>query len=138
MSMRGEFYAISDDQLTRLLDETLDYAEFFCERIEERPRECYSGCESVWYELTQILMPEDGCGVEQTDVIPEASGYSFSDDVESVAKQLALLDDEEIERRYEDIEASESFESVLEAVKEVMDFYQRAAANKDAIVFRVQ
>jgi hypothetical protein len=91
----------------------------------------------VWYELTQILAPEDGCGIEQTDAIPEASGYSFSDDVESVAKQLALLDDEEIQRRYGNIETGESFESVLKAVNEVVAFYQRAAANKNAVIFRM-
>ena len=137
MSMGGDFYALSDEQLTRLLDETLDFGEFFYDEIEERPRECYSGGELVWYELTQILTPEEGCGVEHTDVVPEMSGYSFSDDVESVAKQLALLDDEEIKRRYSQIETSESFERILEATQEVVAFYQRAAANKDAILFRV-
>lgn len=137
MSMGGDFYALSDEQLTRLLDETLDFGEFFYDEIEERPRECYSGGELVWYELTQILTPEEGCGVEQTDVVPEMSGYSFSDDVESVAKQLALLDDEEIKHRYSQIETSESFERILKATQEVVAFYQRAAANKDAILFRV-
>ncbi len=137
MSMGGDFYALSDDQLTRLLDGSLDYGDFLYDQIEERPRECYAGGEFVWYELTQILAPEDGCGIEQTDAIPEASGYSFSDDVESVAKQLALLDDEEIKRRYGKIETGESFESVLKAVNEVVAFYQRAAANKYAVLFRV-
>lgn len=137
MSMGGDFYALSDEQLTELLGEGMDYREFFYGESEERPRECYSGGELVWHELTQILMPEEGCGVEQTDVIPEASGYSYSGDVGAVAKELALLDDEEIQRRYSQIETSESFESVLKATKEVVAFYQRAAANKDAILFRV-
>jgi hypothetical protein len=137
MSMGGDFYALSDDQLTRLLDGTLGYGDFLYDEIEERPREYYAGGEFVWYELSQILAPEDGCGIEQTDAIPEASGYSLSDDVESVAKQLALLDDEEIKRRYDQVETSESFESVLKAVNEVVDFYQRAAANKEAVLFRV-
>jgi len=137
MSMGGDFYANSDEQLTRLLDGTLNYDEFFCDEIEDRPRECYSGCEWVWYELTQILMPEDGCGVEITDAIPEALGYSYSGDVESVAEALAMLDDEEIKLRYSKIKAKEPLEDVLRVIKELVVFYQRAAANKDAIVFRV-
>lgn len=137
MSMGGDFYAISDDQLTRLLDGTLDYVDFLCGQIAERPRECYANGEYVWYELCQILGPEDGCGSEQTDAIPEIAAYSFSDDVESVAKMLAMLGDEEIRLRYSKIEAKEPLEDVLRVIKELVVFYQRAVVNKDAILFRV-
>ena len=69
MSMGGDFYALSDEQLTRLLEGDLAYADFLYDGPGEHPRECFSQYEHLWYELSQVLADEDACGVEQLSLI---------------------------------------------------------------------
>jgi hypothetical protein len=71
MSMGGDFYALSDDQLKRLLAGELAYADF----LSKGPRECLSRFEPLWYELSQVLAEEEGCGREQSQVIPELCSF---------------------------------------------------------------
>ena len=137
MSMGGDFYALSDDQLQRMLEGSLDYAEFLYGEIEEKPRECYSRGEHLWYELTRLLQNEDACGMEQTDAIPEFSGYSVSGDVASTAKRLTALSEDQIRHRHDDENIEAPIDEVLDIVKGVVEFYARAAANGDAVLFRV-
>ncbi len=137
MSMGGDFYALSDEQLQNMLDGTLDYVEFLYDEIEDKPRECYADGEHVWLELTRLLDEEDACGVEHTDAIPEASGYAFSDDVASIAQNLAMLDEDELKSRYDDADMDAPFDEMLGIVKGLVAFYERAASNGDAVLFRV-
>lgn len=139
MSMGGDFYALSDAHLTSLLEGKIDYSDYLGGEADtdKSPRECYARAEHIWYELSQILAPEEGCGVEITQEIPEMASYSYSDEVKSVAEKLLLLGDEEIQDRFDALETEESFAEVRQAVKEVVAFYQRAAANDDAVLFRV-
>ena len=137
MSMGGDFYALSDDQLQRMLDGSLDYAEFLYGEIEEKPRECYSRGEHLWHELTRLLQNEDACGMEQTDAIPELSGYSFSGDVASTAKRLTALSEDQMRHRHDDENIEAPIDEVLDIIKGVVEFYERAAANGDAVLFRV-
>lgn len=137
MSMGGDFFSISDEQLQRLLDKTLDYRFFLYEEMEEKPCECYSKGEHIWYELTRLLSDEDACGIEQTDVIPEFSGYSFSEDVHYISRRLEMLSEDEIRNRLENEEIEVSLEEISDVVKGLKEFYQRAASKRNAVLFRV-
>jgi hypothetical protein len=133
----GDFYAMSDAQLMRLLDGTVHFGAFLYGEAAEQPRECYSEAAPYWQALLKLLAPEDGCGSEVTDTIPEASGYSYAEDVAFVAAQLAGLSDETLQQRYLEGKIEIDFESLLAAVKGVIDFYQRAAQHGEAVLFRV-
>lgn len=137
MSSGGDFYALSDDQLQRLLAGDLDHVKFLATGGPEQPRECYAKCEPVWYELSQVLQPENACGAEQTSAIPQMCGYSNSDQVQDTARKLAALAQDEVRGRCADAIMEAPMEQVLEAVQGLTAFFQRAAANRDAVLFRV-
>ena len=137
MSMGGDFYALSDQQLQNLLDGSLDYAQFLDNALAEKPRECFSEGEIVWFELTQMLEPEYACGIENTDAIPEMSGYSFAEDVAGVAEELAALDEAALRERYDEADMMPDFAEMQRVIQSLTAFYQRAAQNGDAVLFRV-
>lgn len=133
----GNFHALTDDQLKRLLAGELAHASFLQKGAGEQPRETYAKAEQVWYELSQVLQAEGACGVEQTDKIPEMVGYSYSPQVQSTAAKLAALGEAEIRTRCEGALMEATPEQVLAAVRDLQAFYQRAAANNDAVLFQV-
>ena len=133
----GGFYALTDDQLKRLLAGELAYAPFLQAGGGEQPRETHADAIAVWYELSQVLQAEAGCGAEQTDRIPTMVGYSDSKQVQATAAQLAGLADAEIRKRCEGALMEATPDDVVKAVQGLKGFYQRAAANKDAVLFRV-
>lgn len=133
----ARFHALSDDQLKRLLASELAHQAFLGAAAGERPRETFAEAARVWYELSQVLQPEGACGAAQTDTIPAMAGYSFSDQVQATAQKLATLADADVRARCEGALMEASVEDVLAAVQGVKAFYQRAAANKDAVLFRV-
>jgi hypothetical protein len=137
MSAAGGFYAVSDDQLKRLLAGELAWAPFLQAGGGEQPRETHADPIAVWYELSQVLQAEAACGAQQTDKIPTIVGYSFSSDVQATAARLAGLADAEIRTRCESALMEASPDQVVQAVQGLKAFYQRAAASKDAVVFRV-
>ena len=137
MSTAGGFYALSDDQLKRLLAGELAYSPFLQAGGGEQPRETHADAVAVWYELSQVLQGEAACGAEQTDKIPSMVGYSFSPQVQSTAAKLAALADAEIRSRCEGALMEATPEQVVAAVQGLKAFYQRAAGNKDAVLFRV-
>jgi len=137
MSQAGGFYALSDEQLKRLLAGELAYAPFLQAGGGEQPRETHVDAISVWYELSQVLQAEAGCGAEQTDKIPTMVGYSSSAQVQATAAKLAALADAEIRKRCEGALMEATPDQVVQAVQGLKAFYQRAAANKDAVLFRV-
>lgn len=133
----GDFYALSDDQLARLLAGELPYAKFLFNEGSEKPREVYSKAEPLWYELSQVLQPEAACGVEQTDKIPEMVGFSSAQEVQAIALKLAALADPEILKRCEAAMMEATPDQVVAAVHDLKAFFQRAASNQDAVLFRV-
>ena len=138
MSLGGAFYALSDNQLERMLDGTLDYAKFlYNEDLEEKPRECFSEAEYYWHELTQLLSEEVACGQKVTDEIPEMSGFTFSGEVAAIASRLAQLTAVEIQSRHTALGLDGEWKSMYSAVKGLVEFYQRTASNGDAVLFRI-
>lgn len=136
MSLGGDFYALSDQQLEDLLDGTLGLA-FLYKELEEYPRECYSGAEQAWYELTQILGAIMSDYSEQTDAIPEISQYTWATDVPKLAEKLARVDEAYIESSYNGDEMATDLATLKNYIQAVIRFYQRAAQNGDAVLFRV-
>lgn len=137
MSSSGGFYALTDDQLQRLLAGTLPWAPFLQNGPGEQPRETHAEAVAVWYELSQVLQGEAACGAEQTDRIPTMVGYSSSAQVQATAAQLAALADAEIRSRCSSALMEATPDEVVSAVQGLKAFYQRAAANRDAVLFRV-
>lgn len=137
MSMGGDFYAVTDDQLNHLLSGKLDYGDFFYDVGIEQPHECLSAYEHLWFELTQVLALEQACGVEQTDAIPEASGYASASDVPAIAQALAHLDFDTVQARCEELDIESGGDAMWLAVQDIAAFYQRAAHHGDAVIFRV-
>ena len=137
MSMGGDFYAMSDDQLTRLLKGDLPYGDFLYDNPGEQPREALTKFEHLWYELSQVLGEEQGCGAAQSEVIPELCSFSTSKEVAETARMLEKLDEAIILERCELAGVEAPPADVWGAVKEVIAFYRRAAENKDAVLFRV-
>ena len=137
MSSSGGFYALTDDQLQRLLAGTLPWAPFLQKGPGEQPRETHSDAVAVWYELSQVLQGEAACGAEQTDRIPTMVGYSSSAQVQATAAQLAVLADAEIRSRCANALMEATPDEVVSAVQGLKAFYQRAAAHRDAVLFRV-
>jgi hypothetical protein len=133
----GGFYALTDDQLKRLLAGELAYTPFLQAGGGEQPRETHADAIAVWYELSQVLQAEAGCGAEQTDKIPTMVGYSDSKQVQATAAQLANLADAEVRKRCEGALMEATPDDVVKAVQGLKAFYQRAASNKDAVLFRV-
>lgn len=137
MRMGGDFFALTDDQLARLLRGSLDYGEFLYDGPGEHPRECLSDHEPLWFELTQVLAAERACGVRQTSVIPEICGYASSQDVVQVAARLDALTAEAVARRCAAVATDAGTDEVWAAVQAVTAFYRRAADHGDAVLFRV-
>lgn len=136
MSFGGDFYALSDLQLEQLLEGSLGLS-FLYNEDPEQPRECYADAEHAWLELMQLTTPEMSGYSEQTDAIPEMSQYSYSDDVKIIAQALADLDEDTVAERYEQIEAQEDLENIQIYIKDLTAFFQRAAQNNDAVLFRL-
>jgi hypothetical protein len=137
MSNSGGFYAMTDDQLKRLLAGDLAWAGFLAPGGGEQPRETHADAIAVWYELSQVLQAEAACGAEQTDRIPTMVGYSHSAQVRATAAQLAALPDAEIRTRCEGALMEATPDQVVAAVQGLKAFYQRAASHHDAVLFRV-
>jgi hypothetical protein len=137
MSKGSGFFALSDDQLKRLLAGELAYAPFLQAGGGEQPRESHDRAVQVWYELSQVLQGEAACGAEQTDKIPTMVGYSYSAQVQSTAGKLKTLAEAEIRTRCESALMEATVDDVVAAVRELTAFYERAAASKDAVLFRI-
>lgn len=137
MGADGGFYALSDDQLKRLLAGELAHDAFLHKGAGEQPRETHAEAIAVWYELSQVLQAEEACGAAQTDKIPTMVGYSTSEQVQATAAKLAALQDSEIRKRCEGALMEATPDQVVQAVQGLKAFYQRAAGNKDAVLFRV-
>ena len=137
MQSGGHFFALSEDQLRRLLSGDLAHGDFLAAGPGEQPRETYSKAATLWYELSQVLQGEAACGAEQTDRIPEMVGYSFAPQVQSTAASLAALAEAELRTRCEMALMEATPDDVVRAVQDLRAFYERAAANKDAVLFRV-
>ena len=137
MSMGGDFYAISDLQLEQLLDGAVHYGDFLYDELDEKPRECYADAEYAWFELTQLLEPEMSPFSDHTDAIPEMSMYAYSDDVKRIAQRLSQLTPTMVASRYAASEMETELEELQGYIKGITDFYQRAAQNGDAVLFRV-
>ena len=137
MSNGSGFFALSDDQLKRLLAGELAYAAFLESGGGEQPREAHSKAVQVWYELSQVLQAEAACGVQQTDKIPSMVGYSSSSEVQATAGKLKALAEAEVRKRCEGALMEASVDEVVDAVRGLTAFYERAASNKDAVLFRV-
>lgn len=133
----GNFFALSDDQLRRLLAGELAHEAFLGATGPERPRETHSQASQVWYELSQVLQAEAACGTEQSDRIPEMVGYSDSGQVRAIAQRLAKLPEPELRTRCAGAMMEASVDDVVRAVQGLTAFYQRAATNQDAVLFRV-
>jgi len=133
----GGFHALTEDQLARLLAGHLPHATFLQAGGGEQPRETHTEAIAVWYELSQVLQAEAGCGAQQSDAIPSMVGYSYPPQVQATATQLATLVDAEIRRRCEGALMEATPDQVVAAVHGLKAFYQRAAANGDAVLFRI-
>lgn len=137
MSNGSGFFAMSEDQLKRLLAGQIDHASFLQPGGGEQPRENHDAAIACWYELSQVLQGEAACGAEQTDRIPTMVGYSYSAQVQDTAAKLKALAEGEIRRRCDSALMEASVDEVVAAVRGLTAFYERAAANKDAVLFRV-
>jgi len=137
MSFGGAFYALTEDQLKRVLSGSLDGEAFLKGRSTEKPAECYSSAEQVWYELTKLLASENGCGAEATEVVPEGGAYSYSPDVRMTAEALTLLTKNELRSRYASLDTSFTFEAVYQAVIGLVSFYRRADRSGHAVLFNI-
>lgn len=137
MSMCGNFFALSDRQLERMLNDVLDYSKFLYNELDEKPAECFSHAEYCWNDVREILTPEDACGMDITDSIPEMSGYSFSSDVKAIAASLERLNESEIKDRHAELSISTDLNTINDIVRGLVEFYQRAARNGNAVLFRV-
>lgn len=137
MSMCGVFYAISDDQLERLLSRKLDYAAFLASELPEKPQSCFSDAEYVWFELTDMLSDVQVRGVRHTEVIPEATGYAFSGDVRLIAWDCERLTEKACRSRYGQENRRESFDALYAIALKLRAFYMRAAERGEAVLFRV-
>jgi hypothetical protein len=137
MGTEGGFYALSDDQLKRLLAGELAHGPFLQAGGGEQPREAHVDALPVWYELSQVLQAEDACGSEQADSIPSLAAYSWSHQVQDIAARLAALAEPTLRQRCETALMDATPEQVLQAVQGLKAFYQRAAAHKDAVLFRL-
>jgi hypothetical protein len=137
MSNGSGFFALSDDQLKRLLAGELAHAAFLQSGGGEQPRETNEKAGEVWYELSQVLQAEAACGKEQTDKIPSMVGFSYSGDVQATAMKLKALAEAEVRKRCETALMEATPDQVVDAVRGLTAFYERAAANKDAVLFRV-
>lgn len=137
MSNGSGFFALSDDQLKRLLAGELAYAPFLQAGGGEQPRETHDQAVPVWYELSQVLQGEAACGAQQTDKIPTMVGYSFSQEVQATAGKLKALAEAEVRTRCQGALMEASVDEVVAAVRGLAAFYERAAAHQDAVLFRV-
>lgn len=137
MSNGSGFFALTDDQLKRLLAGELAYAAFLQAGAGEQPNESNDSLAGVWYELSQVLQGEAACGAEQTDKIPSMVGYSFSAQVQATAMKLRKLAEADVRSRCETALMEATVDEVIEAVRGLTAFYERAAARKDAVLFRV-
>ncbi len=138
MSIRGSFYSLTDDQLTALLSGSLDGDAFLGGRLQVAPAEKFSGGEAVWYELTKLLGPEDGCGVHGTEVVPEGGAFSNEAEVRRTFTKISVLPEQELERRYAALDTDFSWEQIHEAIQGLIHFYHRTAMAGNAMLFNLR
>ena len=134
----GNFYALTDDQLNRILAGSLDGDAFLSGTSAEKPAACFSHGELVWYELTKILAAEDGCGANTTDAVPEGGAYSHSSEVQETSASLETLTEEEIRLRYSGLDTPHSFDEIFKAVVGLSAFYQRTQSAGHAMLFNIR
>ncbi|RZU38626.1 uncharacterized protein DUF1877 [Fluviicoccus keumensis] len=138
MSTGGSFYVLSDEELEQLLDDGEEGFEAFMHDSHER--EYFSEQEWYWYELTELL-DDEGVRGELADFAEDVGcgvGYAFAEDVRIIAEALSRLTDEDIGERFEDmrdIMGRMTLEEMLELVKGLSAFYQKASKNGAAILF---
>jgi hypothetical protein len=132
----GDFYSMTEPQLEKLLAGELDYTTFLYDEGNEKPHECFSRSEHLWYELTQLLEEEGGCGTTPTDAIPEAAVWSTPDEVAATAVALDALQQDELVDRCETL-GIEASPELLQTVEGLTAFYRRAADAGMAVLFRV-
>ncbi len=137
MSMGGNFYAVTDQQLEGLLSGAIPHSRFLRGRDDGQPRECFSQFEHLWHELGQVLSQEDACGVNVSEEIPEMCGYSSSQEVVKTAAMLDSLDANSVQQRCRQDGLEDSYPELWEAVQGLTAFYRRAANNGDAVLFHV-
>jgi hypothetical protein len=137
VSFGGTFYAITDSQLKRLLEKSLDGEAFLRGRTSETPTERFSGGEAVWYELTKLLGPEDGCGAVGTEAVPEGGAYSYSSEVARISDQLTMLGKGELQRRYAELETTFQFDEIYAAIVGLLSFYRRSSKAGLAVLFNI-
>lgn len=136
MSVGGDFYALSDQQLDRLLFGALNYAAFLANELPEKPSDCFTGAEYCWFDLTQLL--SDRVFGTPTDLIPEAAGYVYAKQVPAVLQTtLTALDQAEFLSVCEAGEFADDATTLWAATQGLKAFYERAAAQGEAILFRV-
>ena len=137
MGMGGSFYAVSDDQMIRALSGTLPWDAFRSNALDERPAECFSDGEHVWFELSKLLDPEHACGRHQSDRLPEAVGCNHALNARLTALALGRLDLVELETRYAALDTEWSFDEVhaagdARAAKEA-DYFEALRAGKTTV-----
>ncbi len=150
----GDFYALSDALLQKMEDASngepneegrIDdlYEDclmpFLDGNVPNEPREVFSDQEWHWYPLTVLLRQEEACGVN-LGLGEEMIGYSFSYEVPDIAQALSELTPDEIRRRYDahiDEMNDAPIEELIALIQGVTAFYQRAATNGHAVLFRV-
>lgn len=138
MGIKGTFYSLTDTQLAALLNGSLDGDAFLSGRLPDAPADRFSGGEEVWYELTKILGPEDGCGVHPTEALPEGGAFSSAAEVRRGFTRLSVVPHQELERRHGTLETEATWEEVHAAIRGLILFYHRAAMAGNAILFNVR
>lgn len=137
MSMGADFYAMSDEQLQLLLDEKIDYGSFLYDELDFKPRACFTAAELIWVELTELLIDEIFLLLETTYVIPEQTGYAFSNTVKVIARNLSELNEDKFRQYFDMVDTEKSYDEIYKIVVMLTGFYQRAAQNGDAVIFRI-
>lgn len=137
MSMGGDFHAITNTDLEGLLAGDLDFDAYFAKGLDQRPVECFSGGEHLWFELTQLLEPENGCGANVSDLAPMGGTYSGPGEALATWKALSSLDRDELNQRFAHLETGVGFEECFVVVKDLTQFYERAARAGNAVFFIV-
>lgn len=149
MSLGGDFYAISDEQLHKILDQSIDFFDFY----ELKPDEggaaaLFTDGEDAWDVLMNFFTDVPVLGVHQTDLIPEAAFYSSAQQVQQIAAQLAQLTQQDLQARFDDADFQagdyyhgecwlEEPDELFEVIEALIVFYQDCAAKGYALIYRM-
>ena len=149
MSLGGDFYAMTDDQLTKILAGEIDFFDFYELTPEEGGAAAlFTDGEDAWDVLMNFFNSIPVLGVHQTDLIPEAAFYSSAQHVKQIAAKLAQLTRQDLQTRFDDeaFQAGDYYhgECWLEEPDELFDvidgliaFYQDCAAKGYALLYRM-